>query len=120
MGPGADRGGRGDPGPGAAGPAVAAYASRAGIDARIFMPKDARPAFVRDCELAGAVVTLVDGPVSEATVQDAEKGASHRWYHVGAFREPALETLDRLRRERNLRHEHDRGFAGIESGTNRL
>lgn len=73
---------------GPAGPAVAAYASRAGLDARIFMPKDARTTFVRDAELAGAVVSLIDGTMSEVSTQAAERAASHGWYHLSPFREP--------------------------------
>jgi len=73
---------------GPAGPAVSAYASRAGLDARVFVPGDARTSFIRDCELSGAVVTKVDGDLSEAATAALEKSRSHSWYHLGPFHEP--------------------------------
>jgi threonine synthase len=76
------------PTPASAGPAVAAYASRAGIDARIFMPKGTRTSFVRDCELSGAVLTRVDADAAAAAQAAYEKARSHAWYHLGAFQEP--------------------------------
>ena len=49
---------------GNAGNAMAAYASRAGLESKVFMPKDVKSPFIRECLLYGADVTLVTGPVS--------------------------------------------------------
>jgi len=68
--------------------AVAAYAARAGLDSRVFVPKDMRKPLVRSSELAGAHVTTVDGGAAEAETAEAESGAPHAWYNVGPFREP--------------------------------
>src|SRR5262245_49633233 len=46
---------------GNAGNAMAAYASSAGIEAHVFMPRDVKTPFIRECELYGANVTLGDG-----------------------------------------------------------
>ena len=70
--------------PGAAGPAVSAYASRSGLDARITMPKKARLAFLRECEMSGSVVTTVEGEL----VDPPDPGKPNGRYHVGPFREP--------------------------------
>ncbi|HXH07586.1 MAG TPA: threonine synthase [Vicinamibacterales bacterium] len=76
------------PSAGNAGDALAAYAARAGLEAKVFMPRDAQPAFVRECELYGAEVTLVDGLITDAGRVAAERGASRGWYDVSTLREP--------------------------------
>ena len=45
---------------------MAAYAAAAGIAAKVFMPKDVKVPFIRECELYGAEVTLVDGLITDA------------------------------------------------------
>jgi threonine synthase len=71
-----------------AGPALAAYASRGALEAKIFVPVDTRSAFLRQCELAGAEVFQVDGDLSETATAAAERGAARGWSDVSALREP--------------------------------
>ena len=73
---------------GNAGNALAAYAARAGIAARVYMPKDVKTPFVRECELYGAHVTLVDGLITDAGRQAAEDGTPRGWYDVSTLKEP--------------------------------
>ncbi|MDQ3068689.1 MAG: threonine synthase [Acidobacteriota bacterium] len=73
---------------GNAGNAMAAYAARAGIEARVYMPKDVKVPFVRECELYGAHVTLVDGLITDAGRQAAEDGKAPGWYDVSTLKEP--------------------------------
>ncbi|PSP84709.1 threonine synthase [Halobacteriales archaeon QS_1_68_17] len=71
---------------GNAGAAVATYAARAGIDAGIYVPADAKASKVRAIERTGADVIRVEGDraaVSEACIEAVERGAgwyaSHAW-----------------------------------------
>jgi threonine synthase len=73
---------------GNAGNAMAAYASRAGLEARVFMPKDVKTPFIRECELYGADVTLVDGLITDAGRIAAETGRPLGWYDVSTLKEP--------------------------------
>ena len=56
--------------------------------ARVFMPRDVKTPFVRECELYGADVTLVDGLITDAGRVAAEAGAAHGWYDVSTLKEP--------------------------------
>jgi threonine synthase len=76
------------PSAGNAGNALAAYAARAGIPARVFMPKDVKPPFIRECELYGADVTLVDGLITDAGRIAAEQGRLLGWYDTSTLKEP--------------------------------
>ena len=73
---------------GNAGNAMAAYASSAGIQAHVFMPRDVKTPFIRECELYGANVTLVDGLITDAGKMAAELGKKHGWYDVSTLKEP--------------------------------
>ena len=73
---------------GNAGNALAAYAARAGLLARVYMPRDVKVPFVRECELYGAHVTLVDGLITDAGRQAAEDGKPLGWYDVSTLKEP--------------------------------
>jgi threonine synthase len=73
---------------GNAGNAMAAYAANAGIEAQVFMPRDVKTPFIRECELYGAAVTLVDGLITDAGRIAAERGAALGWYDVSTLKEP--------------------------------
>ena len=76
------------PSAGNAANAAAAYAARAGMATRVFMPRDVKTPFIRECELYGAEVTLVDGLITDAGRVAAEAGARHGWYDVSTLKEP--------------------------------
>jgi threonine synthase len=76
------------PSAGNAANAMAAYAAAAGLEARVFMPKDVKVPFIRECELYGADVTLVDGLITDAGRIAAERGKPLGWYDVSTLKEP--------------------------------
>jgi len=76
------------PSAGNAANAMAAYAAAAGLEAKVFMPKDVKVPFIRECELYGADVTLVDGLITDAGRIAAEKGKPLGWYDVSTLKEP--------------------------------
>jgi threonine synthase len=76
------------PSAGNAANALAAYAAAAGLEARVFMPRDVKVPFIRECELYGAVVTLVDGLITDAGRVAAGRGAPLGWYDVSTLKEP--------------------------------
>ena len=76
------------PSAGNAANAMAAYAAAAGLAAKVFMPKDVKVPFIRECELYGADVTLVDGLITDAGRIAAEKGKPLGWYDVSTLKEP--------------------------------
>ncbi len=76
------------PSAGNAANAMAAYAAAAGIPAYVFMPRDVKVPFIRECELYGADVTLVDGLITDAGRLAAERGRALGWYDVSTLKEP--------------------------------
>ena len=76
------------PSAGNAGNAMAAYAARAGMRAKVFLPRDVKVPFARECQLYGADVTLVDGLITDAARVAAEQGAPLGWYDVSTLKEP--------------------------------
>ncbi|MFN7981916.1 MAG: threonine synthase [Vicinamibacterales bacterium] len=76
------------PSAGNAGNAVAAYAAKAGLRAEVFLPKDVKTPFIRECALYGAGVTLVDGLITDAARVAAERGGPLGWYDVSTLKEP--------------------------------
>jgi len=71
---------------GNAGLAIATYAARAGIEAEIYVPADAKPGKLRAIERTGADVVRVEGSrgdVTDACVETVDRGegwyASHAW-----------------------------------------
>jgi threonine synthase len=76
------------PSAGNAANAMAAYAAAAGLEAKVFMPKDVKVPFIRECELYGADVTLVDGLITDAGRVAAERGKAAGWYDVSTLKEP--------------------------------
>jgi threonine synthase len=73
---------------GNAGNAMAAYAARAGIEAKVFMPRDVKQPFVRECLIYGADVSLVDGLITDAGRVAAETGKPLGWYDMSTLKEP--------------------------------
>ena len=73
---------------GNAGGAVAAYTARAGIQAIVYMPKDAPRANIIESRIAGADVILVDGLISDAAGMVGEKARLEGWFDVSTFKEP--------------------------------
>src|SRR3954470_3167823 len=76
------------PSAGNAANAMAAYAAAAGLAAKVFMPRDVKRPFIRECELYGADVTLVDGLITDAGRIAAETGKPLGWYDVSTLKEP--------------------------------
>ena len=76
------------PSAGNAANAMAAYAALAGLEAQVFMPRDVKVPFIRECELYGAAVNLVDGLITDAGRIAAEKGKPLGWYDVSTLKEP--------------------------------
>jgi threonine synthase len=76
------------PSAGNAANALAAYAAAAGIPAKVFMPRDVKVPFIRECELYGADVTLVDGLITDAGRIAAETGKPLGWYDMSTLKEP--------------------------------
>jgi threonine synthase len=76
------------PSAGNAGNAMAAYAARAGLHAKVFLPRDVKLPFARECQLYGADVTLVDGLITDAARVAAEQGSPLGWYDVSTLKEP--------------------------------
>jgi threonine synthase len=76
------------PSAGNAANAMAAYAALAGLQAQVFMPRDVKVPFIRECELYGATVNLVDGLITDAGRIAAEKGKPLGWYDVSTLKEP--------------------------------
>jgi threonine synthase len=76
------------PSAGNAATALAAYAACAGIPSQVFMPKDVKPPFIKESELYGAAVTLVDGLITDAGRIAAERGGPLGWYDVSTLKEP--------------------------------
>jgi len=76
------------PSAGNAASALAAYAAAAGIEAHIFMPKDAPLANRVECESYGAHVTLVDGLISDCARMVGERKDKEGWFDVSTLKEP--------------------------------
>ena len=73
---------------GNAGGALAAYAARAGLSARIIMPADAPAPNVAEARATGASVRLVDGLIDEAGRQAKEVAAAGYAFNLATLREP--------------------------------
>ncbi len=76
------------PSAGNAGASLAAYAARAGMEAHVFMPKDAPRANIVETEQYGARLTLVDGLISDCGRIIAERKAVEGWFDVATLKEP--------------------------------
>lgn len=76
------------PSAGNAAGALAAYASAAGIEANIFMPKDVPFANYVEAVMYGANVTLVDGLISDCGRIVAERKEEEGWFDISTLKEP--------------------------------
>jgi threonine synthase len=73
---------------GNAGGALAAYAAAAGMDAHVFMPRNAPAANFLEAKSFGAKVTLIDGLISDCAKRVAEGRANENWFDLSTLKEP--------------------------------
>jgi threonine synthase len=83
---------------GNAGGALATYAARAGCIAHVFMPQQAPRSNQTEVQLAGANLHLVNGSISQASVEaqaaaaaferNETNGSYPRWFDISTFKEP--------------------------------
>ena len=76
------------PSAGNAAGAMSAYAAARGLEAHVFMPKDAPEANIAECLAFGADVELVDGYITDAGARSAEAAEANGWFDVSTLREP--------------------------------
>ncbi len=76
------------PSAGNAGAALAAYAARAGVSARLYMPRDTPPGVARRCELYGADIVWVDGLIDECGRLAAEYAQATGAFNMSTLKEP--------------------------------
>ena len=76
------------PSAGNAAGALAAYASRAGMETFLFMPRDTPRANIIECEQTGANVTLVDGLITDCGKIVADRKDAEGWFDVSTLKEP--------------------------------
>ena len=93
------------PSAGNAGAALAAYAARAGIPARLYIPSDTPAGVEVRCRAFGADVTMVDGLITDCGALAAEDAERTGAFDLSTLREPyriegkktmALEILEAL------------------------
>jgi threonine synthase len=68
--------------------AAAAYSARAGIEAHIFVPRDAPEINKKECSQMGAHVYLVDGLISDAAKIVSLNCEKRGWFNLSTLREP--------------------------------
>lgn len=73
---------------GNAGGAMAAYAALAGLEAHVFMPRDAPLLNQIEVQMHGAHLTLVDGLINDAAERAAAEAAKYNWFDVSTLKEP--------------------------------
>jgi threonine synthase len=76
------------PSAGNAAGAMAAYAAHAGLQSYIFMPADTPRANIREAEVFGAQVNLVDGLISDCGRIVAERKDKEGWFDLSTLKEP--------------------------------
>lgn len=76
------------PSAGNAGGALAAYAARAGLEARVFMPRDTPRANIIECRELGAHVTLIDGLITDCGAEIAKRKEAEGWFDMSTLKEP--------------------------------
>ncbi|UCF61621.1 MAG: threonine synthase, partial [Anaerolineaceae bacterium] len=73
---------------GNAGGALATYASRAGLEAHVFMPVDAPTVNQTEVRASGADLRLVDGLIDLAGRQATAEAQANGWFNMTTFKEP--------------------------------
>jgi len=76
------------PSAGNAAGAMAAYAAKAGMEAHVFMPRDAPMANQIECVAYGAELNLVDGFITDAGRISGEAAEKHGYFEVSTLKEP--------------------------------
>jgi len=76
------------PSAGNAAGAMAAYAAAAGMEAHVFMPRDAPQANQIECFAYGAKLNLVDGFITDAGRASEEAAEKHGYFDVSTLKEP--------------------------------
>ena len=76
------------PSAGNAGGAMAAYAAKAGMEAYLFMPRDAPEANRVEIEVAGGNLTLVDGLIGDAGQASRKRAAEEGLFDISTLQEP--------------------------------
>lgn len=73
---------------GNAGGALSAYCAKAGIKAKVLMPRHSPDVFKKECELYGAEIILVDGLISDCGRKAKEINADQKYFDVSTLKEP--------------------------------
>lgn len=76
------------PSAGNAAGAMSAYAALAGMEAFVYMPSDVPASFIAECEVLGALVTLVDGVITDCARAAARDNPKHERFDVATLKEP--------------------------------
>ena len=76
------------PSAGNAAGAMSAYAAAGGLEAHVFMPKDAPRANIEECRAFGSTIELVDGFITDAGAKSAEAAENLDLFDVSTLREP--------------------------------
>lgn len=76
------------PSAGNAAGAMSAYAAKAEIEAHVFMPRDTPRAFIIECEMLGAHVTLIDGLITDCGAEIARRKDAEGWFDMSTLKEP--------------------------------
>ena len=76
------------PSAGNAAGAMAAYAAKGGMEAYVFMPKDAPEATQIEVSISGGDLTLIDGLISDAGILSRKRAAEEGLFDVSTLQEP--------------------------------
>ena len=76
------------PSAGNAAGALAAYAARGGFEAHVFMPRDAPEANIKECNLMGSRLTLVDGLIGDAGRLSRDLAEEEGLFDMSTLQEP--------------------------------
>ena len=71
---------------GNAGAALACYAARAGLSAKVFMPRETPPSMVKECRAYGAEVVQVEGNIGDAGAK--MKAGMDGFFDMSTLKEP--------------------------------